>query len=60
MNFHSSYLPPKNCPDPAWWFVFQEGKLLVHIAGSAARIPQFQNSDSLRERLTRNGGTSCC
>ncbi len=48
MNFISSFIPPEGCQEPAWWFIFQKDKMLVHVTGNSAQIPQIPNPGSLR------------
>jgi NAD+ diphosphatase len=45
MPFISSYIPPVECKQPAWWFIFQNDRLLVSRVGDSARVPRL---DSMR------------
>jgi NAD+ diphosphatase len=38
-NFISGIVPPTGRSEPAWWFVFQENKLLVYQKSSSISIP---------------------
>jgi NAD+ diphosphatase len=38
-QFVSAVVPPSGFQGPAWWFVFRQGKLLVHSAAHQAVIP---------------------
>ncbi|MBD3309236.1 NAD(+) diphosphatase, partial [candidate division KSB3 bacterium] len=39
MAFISSVVPPPHRDDPAWWFLFQDTRLLVAVQHEAAQIP---------------------
>ena len=47
MNFISSYNPPENCREPAWWYIFHNEKLLVHADGQSARLSRVPDPESL-------------
>jgi len=38
-SFISSYIPPEDRSEPAWWFAFQGSRLLVHTEPSSLRVP---------------------
>jgi NAD+ diphosphatase len=38
-NFVSGIVPPTERSEPAWWFAFQENKLLVYLGPSSVSIP---------------------
>jgi NAD+ diphosphatase len=42
-NFIAAVQPPAHRPEPAWWFAFQENKLLVFSEGTQARLPYLVN-----------------
>ena len=42
MTFISSVQPPASLEEPAWWFLFQDDKLLVRLKGEEAQ-PLFVN-----------------
>jgi NAD+ diphosphatase len=46
-KFISGIEPPKERSEPAWWFAFQENKLLVCQEPSSVRIPFLVNFDEL-------------
>jgi len=52
-TFISSIQPPKEQRDPAWWFVFREDKLLVHLNGSPVTIPCLVDLRELKLMTTR-------
>ncbi|MBN1761172.1 MAG: NAD(+) diphosphatase [Chitinispirillaceae bacterium] len=39
MPFISSFIPPADRGQPAWWFIFQHDRLLVSRVGDSARVP---------------------
>lgn len=47
MSFISSYIPPEGSGEPAWWFVFQDDRMLVHVAGERVEIPKVLDPGSL-------------
>ncbi|TAL38680.1 MAG: NAD(+) diphosphatase [Spirochaetes bacterium] len=47
MNFISSFRPPENCSDPAWWFIFQNDKILACAGSDSAKIPKVTDPGSL-------------
>ncbi len=52
-NFVSGIVPPEVQSDPAWWFVFQENKLLVYQKFDSVTIPFLVKPDELSLSITR-------
>lgn len=52
-KFVSGIVPPEVRSDPAWWFVFQESKLLVYQKPDSVTIPFLVKPDELSLTLTR-------
>ncbi len=47
MNFISSFFPSHSHSEPAWWFLFQRDRILVHVAGGTAQIPRIRDPQAL-------------
>src|SRR5512147_1618862 len=52
-KFVSGIVPPEVQSDPAWWFVFQESKLLVYQKSDSITIPFMVKPDELSLIITR-------
>jgi NAD+ diphosphatase len=46
-NFIPAVVPPAGPEQPAWWFIFREGKLLVRRNGSGCVVPWETDPDRL-------------
>ncbi|MCI0526040.1 MAG: hypothetical protein L0Y56_01110, partial [Nitrospira sp.] len=51
--FISAAVPPTAYQGPAWWFAFQESKLLVRLEGSLAHIPYLVDFSELKVAMVR-------
>jgi NAD+ diphosphatase len=46
-NFRPSANPPEAKNEPAWWFIFLKGRLLVHLEGDSLKIPLIRTPEDL-------------
>jgi NAD+ diphosphatase len=46
-HFVSRTTPPADCQEPAYWFIFQEDKLLVHATGDHVEVPCVADLEQL-------------
>jgi len=47
MNFISSSIPPEGASEPAWWFIFQNDRMLVRVVDERVEVPKVLDPGSL-------------
>jgi NAD+ diphosphatase len=52
-KFVSGIVPPEGRSEPAWWFIFQENKLLIYPSPESVTLPLLMDSDELGLIVTR-------
>jgi NAD+ diphosphatase len=52
-KFISGIIPPKDRSEPAWWFIFQENKLLIYQKPESTTLPFLMDSNELGLRVIR-------
>ncbi len=53
MNFISSCKPPENRDEPAWWYLFHENAMLVHVGAEFTCVPRITNPESIHVHAAR-------
>lgn len=51
--FSSNITPPDQLAQPAWWFIFQDEKILLQNIANNSRIPQFSNIELFNFNIER-------
>lgn len=52
-KFISGIIPPQERSEPAWWFIFQENKLLIYQKPESVTLPFLTDSNELGFRVIR-------